>query len=269
MTDAKHSAKHSEFEEIEDITPYKGNVLLPKNMQAKKISNYKFESLDKYVNEDRKENPYFHSYKFSTCFVGGSSSGKTTTMINMFDQKIYNPDLVIYCAPSETLNSGLVNSFIKRRKAIAVELNQELDFNDLYKQFQIIHKKKPSLTKIIIFDDFQSFVRNKEFNKMLNTLLSNASRYNANMILLCQTLTNIDTKISSNINVWALFCRYLPESQIKVVLKNRSNVDLSNEDMAKLITTLRRAKNPHIPLIVNSLAPLEYQLIYENYALTI
>lgn len=242
--------------------------LLPKNMKANRISNYKFTDLDKYVSENRTENPYFHSYKFSTCFVGGSSSGKTTTMIQMFDQKIYNPDLVIYCAPSETLQSGLVSSFIKRRKAIAVELMLDMDFMKLYQQFQIIHKKKPSLTKIIIFDDFQAFVKNQQFNKMLNTLLSNASRYNANMILLCQTLSNVDTKISSNINVWALFCRYLPESQIKVVLKNRSNVDLSKEDMEMLISSLRRAKNPHIPLIVNSLAPLEYQIIYENFALS-
>lgn len=243
------------------------NTLLPNGMNAVKISDYKFTDLDKYVNEDRKENPYFHSYKFSTCFVGGSSSGKTTTMINMFDQKIYDPDLIIYCAPSETLQSGLVSSFIKRHKAIAVELTIDMDFMDLYKQFQLIHKKKPQLTKIIIFDDFQAFVKNQMFNKMLNTLLSNASRYNANMILLCQTLSNVDTKISSNINVWAIFCRYVPESQIKVVLKNRSNVDLSNEDMQRLITTLRKAKNPHIPLIVNSLAPIDYQLIYENYAL--
>lgn len=236
-------------------------------MKATRVSDYSFNDLDKYVNENREENPYFHSYKFSTCFVGGSSSGKTTTMINMFDQKIYNPDLVIYCAPSETLQSGLVNSFIKRRKAIAVELTIDMDFMALYRQFQIIHQKKPQLTKIIVFDDFQAFVKHPIFNKMLNTLLSNASRYNANMILLCQTLSNVDTKISSNINVWALFCRYLPESQIKVVLKNRSNVDLSKEDMDKLISSLRRAKNPHIPLIVNSLAPLDYQIIYENYAL--
>lgn len=241
--------------------------LLPKNMKAIKITDYKFESLDKYVNENREENPYFHSYKFSTCFVGGSSSGKTTTMISMFEQKIYNPDLVIYCAPSETLQSGLVSSFIKRRKCIAVELETDMNFADLFHQFQIIHKKKPTLTKIIIFDDFQAFVKNAQFNKMLNTLLSNASRFNSNMILLCQTLSNIDTKISSNINVWALFVRYLPESQVKVVLKNRSNVDLTTEDMQKIISMLKRAKNPHIPLIVNSLAPIDYQLIYENFAL--
>lgn len=240
---------------------------LPEGMTTERVSDYEFKDLDKYVNENRVENPYFHSYKFSTCFVGGSSSGKTTTMINMFDQKIYNPDLVIYCAPSETLASGLVSSFIKRRKAIPVQLNIDTDFMGLYKQIQTIHNKKPKLTKIIIFDDFQAFVKNAMFNKMLNTLLSNASRYNANMILLVQTLTNIDTKISSNINVWALFCRYVPESQIKVVLKNRSNVDLRKEQVDQLITFLRQAKNPHIPLIVNSLAPLDYQLIYENYAL--
>lgn len=240
---------------------------LPDGMQTERVSDYEFKDLDKYVTENREENPYFHSYKFSTCFVGGSSSGKTTTMINMFDMKIYNPDLVIYCAPTETLESGLVSSFIKRRKCIPVKLNIDMDFMDLYKQFQQIHKKKPSLTKIIIFDDFQAFVKNAMFNKMLNTLLSNASRYNANMILLCQTLANVDTKISSNINVWALFCKYLPESQIKVVLKNRSNVDLKKDQIDQLITFLRSAKNPHIPLVVNSLAPLEYQLIYENYAL--
>lgn len=244
---------------------------MPDGMTTERIGDYDFKSLDQYVNENREENPYFHSYKFSTCFVGGSSSGKTTTMINMFNSGIYKPDLVLYCAPSETLNSGLVSSFIKKRKAIPVELKIDGQFyngpNSLWHQFQAIHKQKPKLTKIIIFDDFQAFVKNADFNKMLNTLLSNASRYNANMILLCQTLTNIDTKISSNINVWALFCRYLPESQIKVVLKNRSNVDLRKEQIEQLITFLRSAKNPHIPLIVNSLAPLDYQLIYENYAL--
>lgn len=256
------------------------NVLKP-------LINY---DIDKILLDDetRDINPYFNIRKLSFCVAGGSGSSKTTTTIKLLLNGIIEFDCLILLAPIESISSGLWKNFIKKFNQIFGDdkimiifnlsnnyngLNEfkkiskkiiQFDgmpiFNDIFDLKLELELKKP----VIIFDDFVNVLTKKDWEKYYE-FQHNASRLNAVLFSLLQTLEKIPPACRNSFSIVILFVNFLTISNIKTLMKNTVNVILTNDQLEYLINYIRNDENKREALyLIGSDAPFNKKIIYKN-----
>ena len=84
------------------------------------------------TNEDRVINKVFNVYHVRALVCGSSGSGKTTFILNYLFQNLDTYGLVIYCAPTETLESGMIKSIIQHGKEVKELFGLNHDLNKYF-----------------------------------------------------------------------------------------------------------------------------------------
>ena len=169
----------------------------------RKLNKLDIEALNK--NEIRKKNKIFNVYHVRALVCGSSGSGKTTYILNYIFQNINNYNLILYCAPTETLESGMIRTILNNKslndkyfKNKLFILNIRKDKLPTIKELQTINKNKKIM---LVLDDFINVLTSKEDRQQINVYLTQSSRANCDLFLLVQTYNNISPSIATNVNV--------------------------------------------------------------------
>ena len=109
------------------------------------LKSLNIEKLNK--SEDRTINPIFGVYHIRALVCGSSGSGKTTFILNYILQNLDEYKIIIYLAPTETLESG----FLKTVKNIS-ELKNKLIFLD------IRNDKLPTIQELQQLNSIQQYI---------------------------------------------------------------------------------------------------------------
>lgn len=240
------------------------------------------DSLDQVLsnNENREPNSLTGVYKNNICICGGSSSGKTTFLLNCLTEGIFDVDKIFLFAPTETLESGLWRSYLKKfnTKNLVTVYNLTDDKTELptfkelsairkyYEAMKMQRKQKPKKF-LFIFDDFISLL-NPTLFQLVHQLLVNSSRLSSDVALLMQTLNKLPPALSSNITIWMLFINYMSKSQYEMVFRNRSNLSLDHNQIQELIKYIKSNENKHVPLILSTTSPNDEMIQYDGYYLS-
>lgn len=213
-------------------------------------------------NELRKPNPFFNVYHVRALVCGSSGSGKTTFMLNYVFQYLKYYSQILYLAPTETFSSGYLKT-IKEDP----ELSKYFIFMDI--RTEIL----PTITELqriagnkkvcLILDDFINVLTSKDDKKQINAYLTQASRANCDIFLLCQVYNHITPSISSNINVMILFTKYMSRDSFNACVR-RSFTGEFTKTMGDYIYNTLRHQDGHQPLILINDQPKEESIIFNN-----
>lgn len=226
-------------------------------------------------NENREKNPLTRVYKNNICICGGTSSGKTTFLLNCLKNGIFDVDKIFLFIPTESMLSGLWPGFLKKYDKGKFITKFDLGNDELptFKELAILRsmyqKKVGTRAKkwLFIFDDWISLL-DKNLLQMIHQLLVNSSRLSSDVILCMQTLDLLPPKLSQNITVWFLFINYMAKSQYEMVFRNRSNLALEKEQIKALIRLIRSNPNKNIPLIISTTSPVDEMIQFDGYYYT-
>lgn len=253
------------------------------------------------TNEDRAINKVFNVYHVRALVCGSSGSGKTTFILNYLFQNLDTYGLVIYCAPTETLDSGMIKSIVSHGKEVSrmfglhsstgeIDLNKYFFPLDIRKdelptisQLQTIQKKcpinpmtgKPKRIALIL-DDFINVLTTKDNIKQINAYLTQSSRASCDMFLLVQTYNHITPSIATNVNVLILFLKYMSKDSYNACLRRSFTGELSKDFQELIFNELKHANsatnnNPpgqdnlnHQPFIFINDQPNDKSIIFNN-----
>lgn len=230
------------------------------------------------ANEDRLVNNVFHVYHVRALVCGSSGSGKTTFILNYLFQNLDSYGLVIYCAPTETLESGMIKSIVKNGKAVSQmfglhssnqnlrgqngeTLNGEFDLNKYFFPLDIRKDELPTITQLqaiqkkcsinretgkpkriaLILDDFINVLTTKENQKQINAYLTQSSRASCDIFLLVQTYNHISPSIATNVNVLILFLKYMSKDSYNTCLRRSFTGSLSKDFQELIFNELKHA----------------------------
>ena len=249
------------------------------------------------TNEDRAINKVFNVYHVRALVCGSSGSGKTTFILNYLFQNLDTYGLVIYCAPTETLDSGMIKSIVSHGKEVSrmfglhsstgeIDLNKYFFPLDIRKdelptisQLQTIQKKcpvnpmtgKPKRIALIL-DDFINVLTTKDNIKQINAYLTQSSRASCDMFLLVQTYNHITPSIATNVNVLILFLKYMSKDSYNACLRRSFTGELSKDFQELIFNELKHANSAtnnqdnlnHQPFIFINDQPNDKSIIFNN-----
>lgn len=235
-------------------------------------------------NEDRVINKVFNVYHVRALVCGSSGSGKTTFILNYLFQNLDTYGLVIYCAPTETLESGLIKSIIKNSETVSRMFGLNKDLSRYFFPIDIRKDELPTITELqqiqrkcqlnrstgkpmriaVILDDFINVLTSKEAHKQINAYLTQSSRASCDMFLLVQTYNHITPAIATNVNVLILFLKYMSKDSYNACLRRSFTGELSKEFQEVIFNDLKHADN-HQPFIFINDQPCDRSIIYNNY----
>lgn len=235
-----------------------------------KIQSLNIENLNK--NEDRTKNYLFNLYHLRALVCGSSGSGKTTFILNYIFQNIKTYKLILYYAPTETLESGFIKSirdnklFDKYIYFFDIRSEKLPSISDLQELYKTIKKNSESPRIALIFDDFINVLTSKQDKKQIDAYLTQSSRANCDLFLLVQTYNNISPSIASNINLMVLFPKYMSRDSFNACIR-RSFTGEYDKKIGDVIYNKLRHLNSHIPFIFINDQPPERSILYNNYFL--
>lgn len=216
-------------------------------------------------NEIRVSNPYFDVYHVRALVCGSTGSGKTTFVLNYLFQYLNYYSVIIYMAPSETFESGYLKT---------IKLDKKLSAKFIF--LDIRNEKLPTISELqkvgrnknkicLILDDFINVLTSKDEKKQIDAYLTQSSRANCDLFLLCQTYNNISPSIATNINVMILFTKYMSRDSFNTCIR-RSFTGEFNKEVGDTIYDELRHLFPHQPFIfINDQTPDKSILYNDNY----
>lgn len=253
-----------------------------------KIEKY---DLDSFLlgDETREPNWFYNIYKLSILSIGSSGSGKTSFLLNQLLNKVYDVSCIVFYLPNETIESGLYRSLFSKASVLfpkisflisnlskkedtteklndkVIMINHFITFKELFDLKKGFEKKyKNNKPFLLVFDDFISVFNKKEWIEFYEFLF-NASRLNSYLYCCVQSIKEIPPLIRSNFTIIILFVNYLSMTVVKTVLNNSIPLDLSKNDIDKLIRIVKEGENKHEPLIlVGSTCERDKKIIYNN-----
>ena len=233
------------------------------------LKNWDIEKLNQ--SEDRTINPIFGVYHIRALICGSSGSGKTTFILNYLLQNLKIYKLIIYLAPTESLESGFLKTVrqIKDLKNKFIMLNIRTDSLPTIKELQQINNTKTDNEgyKIaLIMDDFINVLISKDDIKQINAYLTQSSRASCDLFLLVQTYNKISPSIATNINTLILFPKYMSRDSFNACIR-RSFTGEYNKKIGDVIYETLRHTNPHKPFIFINDQPSDKSIIFNNYYL--
>lgn len=233
------------------------------------LKNWDIEKLNQ--SEDRTINPIFGVYHIRALICGSSGSGKTTFILNYLLQNLKIYKLIIYLAPTESLESGFLKTVrqIKELKNKFIMLNIRTDSLPTIKELQQINNTKTDNEgyKIaLILDDFINVLTSKDDIKQINAYLTQSSRASCDLFLLVQTYNKISPSIATNINTLILFPKYMSRDSFNACIR-RSFTGEYNKKIGDVIYETLRHTNPHKPFIFINDQPSDKSIIFNNYYL--
>lgn len=241
-------------------------------------------------NEDRTVNRIFNVYHVRALVCGSSGAGKTTWCCQYLRSINENNEensygLVLYCAPTETLESGLIKSIlnpdnnenVQRMLGIRRSVDKYFFPIDIRKdslptisELQEIQKKCPINPKTgkhkriaLILDDFINVLTSKEDIKQINAYLTQSSRASCDVFLLVQTYNHITPSIATNVNVLVLFLKYMSKDSYNTCLRRSFTGEISKELQELIFTELKHTDN-HQPFIFVNDQPTDKSIRFMN-----
>lgn len=247
-----------------------------------KIKPLQMEALNR--NEDRMINKVFNVYHVRALVCGSSGSGKTTFILNYLFQNLDTYGLVIYCAPTETLESGMIKSIINNGKEVSNIFGLNVDLNKYFFPLDIRKDEIPTISQLqeiqkrvsinrntgkpkriaLILDDFINVLTTKNNIKQINAYLTQSSRASCDMFLLVQTYNHITPSIATNVNVLILFLKYMSKDSYNACLRRSFTGELSKEFQEIIFNDLKHTGLNHQPFIFINDQPCDKSIIYNN-----
>lgn len=233
------------------------------NKRQKELKSINLEALNK--NEKRTPNPYFEIYHVRALVCGSSGSGKTTFMLRYLFQYLKFYSYIIYMAPTETFDSGNLKT-LKEDK----ELSKNFIFIDIRKEkiptineLQKIGRLKGKLC--LILDDFINVLTSKEDIKQINAYMTQSSRANCDIFLLCQTYNHVSPSMATNFNVLILFTKYMSRDSFNTCIRRSFTGEFKKKYGDEIYDVLRHTY-PHEPVIfINDQLPEKSIIFKDNY----
>lgn len=237
------------------------------------------------TNEDRVINKVFNVYHVRALVCGSSGSGKTTFILNYLFQNLDTYGLVIYCAPTETLESGMIKSIIQHGKEVKELFGLNHDLNKYFFPLDIRNDELPTISQLqaiqkkcsinpetgkpkriaLILDDFINVLTTKDNIKQINAYLTQSSRASCDMFLLVQTYNHITPSIATNVNVLILFLKYMSKDSYNACLRRSFTGELSKDFQEFIFTELKHTYDcQHQPFIFINDQPCDKSIIFNN-----
>ena len=233
------------------------------------LKSLDIEKLNK--SEDRTINPIFGVYHIRALVCGSSGSGKTTFILNYLLQNLDEYKLILYLAPTESLESGFLNTV----KSIS-NLKNKIEFLDIrndklptiqeLQQLNRIQTNKKGHRIALILDDFINVLTSKEDIKQINAYLTQSSRASCDLFLLVQTYNKISPSIATNLNTLILFPKYMSRDSFNACIRRSFTGEYNKKIGDEIYNTLRHT-NPHKPFIFINDQPADKSIIFNNYYL--
>lgn len=234
-----------------------------KDVQLKAID---FKNLNK--NEKRNPNPYFSVYHVRALVCGASGSGKTTFILNYIFQYLNYYSYIIYMAPTETFDSGYLKTIRSDKKLSAKFIFLDIRSEKLptISELQKISNHSKENTKIcLILDDFINVLTSKLDKKQIDAYLTQSSRANCDLFLLCQTYNNISPSIATNVNILILFTKYLSRDSFNACIRRSFTGEFKKKWGDEIYNEIRHVL-PHQPIIfINDQEPDKSIIFNDNY----
>lgn len=216
-------------------------------------------------NEKRTPNPYFDVYHIRALVCGSTGSGKTTFVLNYLFQYLNYYSVIIYMAPTETFESGYLKTIRSDRQLSAkfIFLNIRNEKLPTISELQKIARNNNKIC--LILDDFINVLTGKDERKQIDAYLTQSSRANCDLFLLCQTYNHISPSIATNVNVLILFTKYMSRVSFDTCVR-RSFTGEYTKELGDLIYDILRHVYPHQPFIFINDQPPDKSILYnDNY----
>lgn len=216
-------------------------------------------------NEKRIPNPYFDVYHVRALVCGSTGSGKTTFVLNYLFQYLDYYSVIIYMAPTETFESGYMKTIKSDRKLSAkfIFLNIRNEKLPTINELQRISRNNNKIC--LILDDFINVLTSKDERKQIDAYLTQSSRANCDLFLLCQTYNHISPSIATNVNVLILFTKYMSRVSFDTCVR-RSFTGEYDKELGDFIYDVLRHMFPHQPFIFINDQPPDKSILYnDNY----
>ena len=226
-------------------------------------------------NENRVINKIFNVYHVRGLVVGSSGSGKTTFVLNYLFQNLDTYGLVIYCAPTETLESGLIRSIITDSEEVSKHFGLNRNLSKYFFPLDIRKDKLPTIADLqqiqkkckkriaIILDDFINVLTDYDSKKQIDAYLTQSSRASCDIFLLVQAYNHISPSIATNVNVLILFVKYMSRDSFNTCLR-RSFTGVISKELQDTIFNELKHTDKHEPFIFINDQPQDKSIRYMN-----
>lgn len=147
----------------------------------------------------------FLNKSFSLLIIGNAGSGKTSLTINflMTFKKCYNRVVVFMPKSSRmSLKNNIFDKYLPKEQ-IYEELDEE-SITDFYQKVKL-WKEEEKYKTLVIFDDVQRAMKNKNVVRMMKNLFANRRHLGLSIIVLLQNYFALDKSIRELANNLALF----------------------------------------------------------------
>ena len=164
-------------------------------------------NLDKYTNENKKENnlnwPYIPDHLYRIFIIGGSGTGKANALLNLINNQQDIDEIYLYAKdPYEDKYQYLIN---KRESAGINHLNDPKAFieypNDMHDVYKNIDNYNPDKeNKILIVSDgmIADMINNKKLNSIVTELFIRGRKLNVSLIFITQSYLKVPIDVRNN-----------------------------------------------------------------------
>ena len=164
-------------------------------------------NLDSITNENNKEHnekwPYIPDHPYRILIIGGSGSGKTSTLLDLINKQVDLDKIYLY---AKDLNEPKYEYLIKNHKNTGIKhLNDPNAFiecsntmDDVYENindYNPIRKRK----KLIVFDDMiADIMTNKRFQAIIKELFIRCRKLNISLVFITQSYFSVPKDVRLN-----------------------------------------------------------------------
>ena len=164
-------------------------------------------NLDKYTNENKKENnlnwPYIPDHPYRIFIIGGSGTGKANALLNLRNNQQDIDKIYLYAKdPYDDKYQYLIN---KRESAGINHLNDPKAFieypNDMHDVYKNIDNYNPDKeNKILIVSDgmIADMINNKKLNSIVTELFIRGRKLNVSLIFITQSYLKVPIDVRNN-----------------------------------------------------------------------
>ena len=198
-------------------------------------------NFDDYTNENKINHnpnwPYIPDHPYRILIIGGSGSGKTSTLLNLINKQ---PDIDKIYLYAKDLYEDKYQFLINKRESIGLKhfndpkafIEYSNDMHDVYKNIDDYNPDKENKILIVFDDMIADMIKNKELNSIVTELFIRGRKLNISLVFITQSYFKVPRDVT--LNTTPFFIMKIPNKRELQQIPISHSSDINTKDFIKI-----------------------------------